>query len=124
MVAKQFLRAFISGLLAYLIHLSILVLLSEFLGFIELMANIIGFILGVAINFIGYKKWVLPNNNGSLRKQLTNFYFLNFFALLIHIFLFYFLLKMNIHYIISQSICSILVFVLSFTVSKNIIFKE
>ena len=120
---KQFKRAFISGSLSYLAHLQILIFFSEILNNSKVVGNVIGFLAGVGINFIGYKFWVLPTK-GHLYNQLSKFYLLNFFALLLHTSLFYFLLEIQINYIIAQSSCSLLIFTLSFLISKRTIFKS
>lgn len=123
MISKQILRAFISGTLAYLVHLSALVILIEIFYLHPLQSNMIGFCLGVVINFLLYVTWVTPVKKMQL-KQFSFFFISHIIGFALNSIIFYILYLLKIHYIFSQSISTMLIFILNFYISKKYIFAK
>lgn len=123
MISKEIINAFVSGTIAYLSHLAILVFLVEIFFFHALISNIIGFCFGVIINFLLYAFWVIPTKKISI-KHFMSFFIINLLGLILHSIFFYCLNTQNINYVLSQSISSILVFIINFRIYKNFIFYK
>jgi putative flippase GtrA len=123
MISKQIIRAFISGTLAYLVHLSILIILIEIFYLHPLKSNMIGFCLGVVVNFLLYVTWVIPIKKMYLNNFLF-FFIINIIGLVLHSLIFYSLYILKINYIFSQSISSMLIFLLNYHISKKYIFAK
>ena len=122
MLDTKIIRAFISGFVSYLVHLSTLYFLTKFYYLDLTLNNCIGFTAGVFVNFVGYSIVVFDNKK-KIFFHFFSFFGLNICLLLLHTLFFLLLLRLDLHYLISQSLSSVLVFLITFFISKNFIFK-
>jgi putative flippase GtrA len=113
----------ISGGLALLTHLTVLVVLVEALYIDTVIATCVGFVAAVGVNYTLQYHWCFQGNS-SHSKVFTKYVVLTSIMYIVNI-LFFYLLEMNsdLHYLIIQIIVTAVIFTTNFMFGRFIIFR-
>ncbi len=120
----KFIRYFICGGMAVLIHFSLLILLVEKFNIDAVISTSAGFCLAVIFNYFAQFYWTF-RPNGSHKRIFLRFLGVTFITLNINTGLFWFLTEFQkFPYLISQVIATGAVFLLNFIINHHFTFKS
>ena len=120
----SFIRYFIAGGMAVLIHFATLILLVERFKIDATISTSIGFCLAVIFNYLAQYYWTFKPT-GSHKRFILRFLGVTIITLNINTGLFWFLTEyQKFPYIISQVFASGAVFLLNFTINHHFTFKS
>jgi len=122
---QQFVKYFFVGGFAFIIDISILYLLTEFLYFHYLISAIFGFIAGLVVNYILSIKWVFDSRNIENQKiEFGIFTLIGIIGLALNeLFLWLFTDLLYFHYLISKIMTVALIFLWNFGMRKYLLFR-
>ena len=121
---KQIVRFSIVGIIATLIDYGLLYFCTDYLKIYYLISSIISFIVSVIINYILSIKWVFDVKKKQTFKEFVIFIFLSIIGLLINQFILYFCTDIvNIYYMLSKLIATLIVMIYNFVTRKIFIEK-
>ena len=120
----SFIRYFVSGGTAMLIHFGTLILLVEQFKIIPIVATSVGFCLAVIFNYLAQYYWTFKPT-GSHKRFILRFLGVTIITLNINTGLFWFLTEFqNLPYIVSQVFATGAVFLLNFVINRHFTFKS
>ena len=121
---KQIVRFSIVGIIATLIDYGLLYFCTDYLKIYYLISSIISFIVSVIINYILSIKWVFDVKKKQTFKEFIIFIFLSIIGLLINQFILYFCTDIvNIYYMLSKLIATLIVMIYNFVTRKIFVEK-
>jgi putative flippase GtrA len=122
MPASKFYRYVLFGSVAVAVHLAIMASLIELLAMAEPIASLIGLLAGIVTNYFLQRTYTFASNV-SHGVALPLFLIMSFVGSVINFALFSILLS-YMHYIIAQCIAIVAVFVMNFTLSNVLLFRQ
>jgi len=121
----QFLRSVFVGAVATLADIGLLYILTDFAHIYYLTSTALGFILGTIINYILSIFWVFKNRK--LKNKTTEFIIFTVIGaiglLLNELFMWLFTDIVNLYYLISKILATIIVFLFNFLTRKKFLFS-
>ncbi len=119
-------RFVISGGTATTVNLSILYVLTHFLGVWYLYSSIMAFAASFFVSFTLQKFWTFGDaSRHRMRAQAFTYLLIILFALLINTTLLFIFVEMaHLHYLVAQFISGLLIAVINFFSYKHIVFKK
>ena len=120
----QFIRYFFVGGIAAVVNIGVLYLLVDIFCINYIVANVISFICGLFVNYILSKKFVFTNDN-SMNKifEIFMYMIIGVLGLLFDTFMLWiFTSKLDIYYMISKIISTMLTFIWNF-IARKILYK-
>jgi putative flippase GtrA len=120
----QIFRYLLSGLFAFFVDAFILFSLTEYFNFHYLLSTVLAYSVGIFVSYIINIIWVF-NNRKQKRQSIEILFFIliTLFGLLItYVSMWYFTSKLEIYYLISKVITTVIVFVWNFIMKKKILF--
>lgn len=121
---KQIVKFSIVGIIATLIDYGLLYICTDYLKIYYLISSIISFIVSVIINYILSIKWVFDVKKKQTFKEFVIFIFLSIIGLLINQFILYFCTDIvNIYYMLSKLISTLIVMIYNFVTRKIFVEK-
>lgn len=120
-LVNKIIRFSIVGGIATLIDFVYLYIFKEFLNFNVILANTLSFIISVTYNYIASITWVFDvNKNKNKNIQFIIFIIFSVVGLIINNVILYILTdKLNIYYLISKVIATLIVMVFNFVTRKK-----
>lgn len=120
-LVNKIIRFSIVGGIATIIDFVFLYIFKEFLNFNIILANTLSFIISVTYNYIASITWVFDvNNNKNKNVQFILFIVFSVVGLIINNVILYILTdKLNIYYLISKVIATIIVMIFNFVTRKK-----
>lgn len=124
--AIQLFRYIFVGGFAFIIDYGLLFLLTEFIGFHYLVSATISFSVGLIVNYIISTHWIFRKSKlSNLALEFIIYGAIGVVGLIINDFLLFILTdKLNLHYMISKLITTILVMGWNFVGRRTILFKN
>jgi len=123
-IISQIFKFGLVGGIAFLIDYSVLYILTEFCHIHYLISTIISFSISVIFNYILSIKWVFDVTKKQTSKEFLAFIILSIIGLIINAILMYLFVDIiNIHYMISKLISTIIVMIYNFITRKLFIEK-
>jgi len=122
-LVKQIIYAMIASFLSFLINISILFILTEYIGVYYVVSALISNSLAAIFGFT-YNKNVTFQHKGKYLIKSLQFFFINSCAIAINILLLYSFTELGMYYLVSQIIASIITFSIGFLFLKHWIFKK
>ncbi|MFC2084971.1 GtrA family protein [Bacteroidota bacterium] len=121
---QMFRQVFVGGT-AFLVDITFLYILTEFLHIYYLISATISFIFGSTTNYILSTAWVFQNRTlKSKWMEFTIFVIIGSIGLLLNLFFLWFFTEIfHIYYILSKVIATIIVFFWNFFVRRYILFR-
>lgn len=118
---NKIIRFGIVGGIATIIDFVFLYIFKEFLNFNVILANTLSFIISVTYNYIASITWVFDvNKNKNKNMQFILFIIFSVVGLIINNIILYILTdKLNIYYLISKVIATLIVMVFNFVTRKK-----
>ena len=118
---KKIIRFIVVGGIATIIDFVYLYIFKEFLNFNVILANTLSFIISVTYNYIASITWVFDvNKNKNKNIQFIIFIIFSVVGLIINNVILYILTdKLNIYYLISKVIATLIVMVFNFVTRKK-----
>ena len=118
------LRFFIAGGFAGVTDLIFLYMFHDILSIHYLISAILAFIIAFVVSFSLHKFWTFKSHREKTHKQAGLYLLTSLFSLGLNTLCMYALVDgFGIHVIISQIIAGLLVAIVSFSISRNIVFK-
>lgn len=120
----KFIRYIISGSLAVLVHLSILVFLVEIVHMDKMFATSSGFVIACVVNYLIQYHWVFSSGEHHSRSA---FFYFGFALVMIFVnakIFDFFLSAMGFYYLICQILATGIVFLLNFICNLTITFRS
>ena len=120
-IVNKIIRFGIVGGIATIIDFVFLYIFKEFLNFNVILANTLSFIISVTYNYIASITWVFDvNKNKNKNMQFILFIIFSVVGLIINNVILYILTdKLNIYYLISKVIATLIVMVFNFVTRKK-----
>ena len=120
-LVNKIIRFGIVGGIATIIDFVFLYIFKEFLNFNVILANTLSFIISVTYNYIASITWVFDvNKNKNKNMQFILFIIFSVVGLIINNVILYILTdKLNIYYLISKVIATLIVMVFNFVTRKK-----
>ena len=120
-LVNKIIRFSIVGGIATLIDFVCLYIFKEFLNFNVILANTLSFIISVTYNYIASITWVFDTNKNKNKKvQFILFIIFSIVGLIINNIILYILTdKLNIYYLISKVVATLIVMVFNFVTRKK-----
>ena len=124
LLGHQFVRYFISGGSAVLLHWLILIGLVELFAVSPMVATAIGFVVGFLLNYSLLQSWVFETS-GNHRLFLMRYVVVTCITFVLNMGLFWLLYEsMSINYSIAQVIATGVVFLVNFLINRSFTFNE
>ena len=121
----QFFRYFIVGGTAAVFDTGTLYLLTEYFEIYYLISAVIGFVLGLIINYVLCKLWIFNKTKYSRKKEFAYFVLIGIIGLGLNVFIIWFCSSvLLIWYMYSKIIAIILVFFWNFIARKYLLFTD
>lgn len=120
-IFKKILKFGIVGGLAFIIDYSLLYVLTEFLSIHELVSAMIAFIISLIFNYILSIKWVFDVKKKQTTKEIIIFVILSTVGLGINELIILIGSLINIHYMISKLVATIIVMIYNFITRKTLV---
>jgi len=122
---SQFIKYFFVGGFAFIIDISILYLLTQFLSIHYLISAIFGFIAGLIVNYLLSINWVFDTRNVKNQKiEFSIFTLIGVIGLTLNeLFLWTFTEFLYFHYLVSKVMTAFLIFLWNFGMRKYILFR-
>lgn len=125
---KEILLYLFFGGLSFFISVMMYILFYAFLGYNELIANVISWVITVMFAFFTNRLWVFKSNVESLKDyifQMISFYGGRVITLIIEeVVLFIFITCLHFSSIIVKIVAQVIIIVLNYVISKLIIFRN
>jgi len=120
-LVNKIIRFGIVGGIATIIDIVFLYIFKEFLNIDVILANTLSFIISVTYNYIASITWVFDTNKNKNKKvQFVLFVIFSIVGLIINNIILYILTdKLNIYYLISKVIATIIVMIFNFVTRKK-----
>ena len=120
-LVNKIIRFSIVGGIATLIDFVCLYIFKEFLNFNVILANTLSFIISVTYNYIASITWVFDTNKNKNKKvQFVLFVIFSIVGLIINNIILYILTdKLNIYYLISKVVATMIVMIFNFITRKK-----
>ena len=118
---KKIIRFIVVGGIATIIDFVCLYIFKEFLNFNVILANTLSFIISVTYNYIASITWVFDTNKNKNKKiQFILFIIFSIVGLIINNIILYILTdKLNIYYLISKVVATLIVMIFNFVTRKK-----
>ena len=125
-VLFQIIRYFISGGIAAVVDFGLLYLLTEFFGLYYLWSAVISFSVGLLITYLFSITWIFNQRRISNRWiELLIFSVIGVVGLLLtYLFMQYFTEVINLHYMLSKVLTTIIVFFWNFLTKRFVLFTK
>jgi putative flippase GtrA len=125
-VLVQIIRYFISGGIAAVVDFGLLYLLTEFFGLYYLWSAVISFSVGLLITYLFSITWIFNQRRISNRWiELLIFSVIGVVGLLLtYLFMQYFTEVINLHYMLSKVLTTIIVFFWNFLTKRFVLFTK
>jgi putative flippase GtrA len=122
---SQFVKYIFAGGFAFIIDISILFLLTEYLNIHYLISGIFGFVAGLIVNYMLSIRWVFDTRNIDNQKiEFSIFTLIGIVGLALNeLFLWVFTEYFLIHYLISKLMTVLLIFLWNFGMRKFLLFR-
>lgn len=122
----QIIRYFISGGIAAVVDFGLLYLLTEFFGLYYLWSAVISFSVGLLITYLFSITWIFNQRRISNRWiELLIFSVIGVVGLLLtYLFMQYFTEVINLHYMLSKVLTTIIVFFWNFLTKRFVLFTK
>ena len=123
---KEFFRYFISGSIAFVADISVLVLCTEILGIHYLYSNIASYVVGLFVSYTINIKWVFEHRRfyGRKRIEFAYFTFIALFGLVTSELVLWLLTEsIEIHYTWAKVASTFFVFIFNFIFKKWLLFS-
>lgn len=123
---NQIIKFSIVGGLAFIIDYGILFLLSDVFNINYLISSIISFSVSVIFNYILSTQWIFLSSKNASKKTFEFFIFitLSIVGLLVNSFIMWFFVEIiNIHYLITKVIATLIVMIYNF-ISRKIFLEK
>ena len=120
----QFVRYFFVGSIAAIINIGTLYLMVDIFNINYILSNIVGFILGIVVNY-GLSKMFVFTDNEDINKifEIVMYVIIGILGLIFDTFMLWiFTSKIGIYYMISKIISTMLTFVWNF-VARKVLYK-
>jgi putative flippase GtrA len=120
----QIFRYLLSGLFAFIADAFILYTLTEYFNFHYLLSTVLAYSVGVFVSYIMNIVWVFDKRKQERQSiEMLIFILITLIGLLItYVLMWYFTSKLEIYYLFSKVITTILVFIWNFLMKKRILF--
>lgn len=120
-LVNKIIRFSIVGGIATLIDFVCLYIFKEFLNIDVILANTLSFIISVTYNYIASITWVFDTNKNKNKKiQFILFIIFSIVGLIINNIILYILTdKLNIYYLISKAVVTLIVMIFNFITRKK-----
>ena len=120
-LVNKIIRFSIVGGIATIIDFVYLYIFKEFLNFNVILANTLSFIISVTYNYIASITWVFDTNKNENKKiQFILFIIFSIVGLIINNIILYILTdKLNIYYLISKVVATLIVMIFNFITRKK-----
>lgn len=120
-LVNKIIRFSIVGGIATIIDFVCLYIFKEFLNFNVILANTLSFIISVTYNYIASITWVFDTNKNKNKKiQFILFIIFSIVGLIINNIILYILTdKLNIYYLISKVVATLIVMIFNFVTRKK-----
>jgi putative flippase GtrA len=123
MVYRQFIRYFISGSTALVVHLGVLALLVELFATNETMASGAGFVVAVMVNYTIQHTWVFEAE-GRHKEHLPRYVVVTLLTFALNLGLFWVAVNVaQVWYPVAQVFTTGVVFILNFVINRQFTFK-
>jgi putative flippase GtrA len=121
----QFIRSLIVGSIAAVIDISLLYIFTNNLKIHYLISAAMSFTVGLTVNYFLSKKWIFYKVNFQNRfTEFSIFLIIGTVGLLLNeLFIWYFTSQLNIYYMLSKIIATLIVFSWNFSSRKLILFR-
>jgi putative flippase GtrA len=125
-VLVQIIRYFISGGIAATVDFGLLYLLTEFFGLYYLWSAVISFSVGLLITYLFSITWIFNQRRISNRwVELLIFSVIGVVGLLLtYLFMQYFTDAINLHYMLSKVLTTVIVFFWNFLTKRFVLFTR
>ena len=122
-LVNKIIRFSIVGGIATIIDFVFLYIFKEFLNFNVILANTLSFIISVTYNYIASITWVFDTNKNKNKKvQFILFIIFSIVGLIINNIILYILTdKLNVYYLISKVVATLIVMIFNFITRKKFI---
>ena len=123
---KEFFRYFISGSIAFVVDISVLVFCTEVLGLHYLYSNIASYVVGLLVSYTINIKWVFKHRRfySRKRKEFAYFTFIASFGLVTSELVLWLLTEsIEIHYTWAKVASTCFVFLFNFILKKWLLFS-
>lgn len=122
---KQFFKFCVVGTAGAIIDIGGLWLLVEFVGLYYLIGATISFVASVINNYFLNKYWTFKDLSAINFKQIFSFALISIIGLCINLLTMYtFVEFINLNYLISKAIASLVVLLWNFLMNKHVTFKQ
>ena len=123
MVYRQFVRYFISGSTALIVHVAVLALLVELFAFNETVASGIGFVVAVLVNYTIQHTWVFEAE-GNHGEHFPRYLLVTLITFSLNLGLFWMAVNVvEIWYPLAQVLTTGIIFILNFLINRQFTFK-
>ena len=124
-ISIQVFRYVIAGSLAYMVDYGLLIIFTEFFQLYYLTSSAIAFLLGSMTSYVLNVNWVFDKRTFKNRQlEILIFILIGIVGLVLNQYcLWFFTEGLNLHYLHSKIIATIVVFVLNFFARKYILFR-
>ena len=122
--SNTFLKYFISGSFAFLVHLSFIIVSVEFFGFNKNLSSSLGFLIASMFHYIIQYYWAFKSEK--IHKEAFLNYIISLsFSFFVNLIIFYILYNFfRIDYKIAQTLCILVIFPTNYFLSKKFIFSK
>ncbi len=120
----QFIRFVVSGTTATLVDISLLYIITEYIGLWYLLSSIFSFLAGSITHFTISRHWVFNNRQKTFWRQYKSFFIIHLGGLAINTTGLYLLVQfLHIYYLLAKLMVVVLGVGWTFTANKKITFK-
>ena len=124
-ISIQIFRYFFSGGFAFVVYMSILLVLTDFFHFFHLVSLVIAYVLSIFCNFTISKYFVFVDKKTRSMPQLVKFFGVAMVGLILQFLIVWsFTRYFSVTYLLANIFASALIFVLSFSLNKIITFRS
>ncbi len=120
---KKILKFGVVGGIAFVVDYSLLYIFTEYCGFPSLISAAISFIISLLINYILSIKWVFDVKKKQTSKEIILFIILSIVGLGINELVIFWGNELDIHYMISKLVATIIVMIYNFITRLKLIEK-
>ena len=113
------------GVLTTLVNIAVYLFLTKICGVNYLIANVAAWVLSVLFAYVTNRRWVFESRSSNIAKEITLFFSGRLFSGIVDmVLMFLFIDVLFIDDFISKLLIQVIVVVLNYIISKDVVFKK